>query len=123
MVNEDDPVGIIEVMKLFNTVKAGIRGRSEFVNVALAPARGAGRIGVSTPTKVGGAVARNRARRMVREYYRQSCEGSVAYDLVVNVKSGFAELSYNEAADALAQTISRAIASGKRAGRQSPVRS
>ncbi len=27
MVNEDDPVCIIEVMKLFNTVKAGIRGR------------------------------------------------------------------------------------------------
>lgn len=26
-VNEDDPVCIIEVMKLFNTVKAGIRGR------------------------------------------------------------------------------------------------
>lgn len=27
MVNEDDPVCIIEVMKLLNTVKAGIRGR------------------------------------------------------------------------------------------------
>jgi len=27
MVNEDDPVCILEVMKLFNTVKAGIRGR------------------------------------------------------------------------------------------------
>jgi acetyl-CoA carboxylase biotin carboxyl carrier protein len=27
MVNEDDPVCIIEVMKLFNTVKAGVRGR------------------------------------------------------------------------------------------------
>jgi acetyl-CoA carboxylase biotin carboxyl carrier protein len=27
IVNEDDPVGIIEVMKLFNTVKAGTRGR------------------------------------------------------------------------------------------------
>jgi acetyl-CoA carboxylase biotin carboxyl carrier protein len=27
LVNEDDPVCIIEVMKLFNTVKAGLRGR------------------------------------------------------------------------------------------------
>jgi biotin carboxyl carrier protein len=27
VVNEDDPVGIIEVMKLFNTVKAGVRGQ------------------------------------------------------------------------------------------------
>jgi acetyl-CoA carboxylase biotin carboxyl carrier protein len=27
MVNEEDPVCIIEVMKLFNTVKAGVRGR------------------------------------------------------------------------------------------------
>ena len=27
MVNEDDPVCLIEVMKLFNTVKAGVRGR------------------------------------------------------------------------------------------------
>ena len=27
LVNEDDPVCIIEVMKLFNTVKAGVRGR------------------------------------------------------------------------------------------------
>jgi biotin carboxyl carrier protein len=27
MVTEEDPVCIIEVMKLFNTVKAGVRGR------------------------------------------------------------------------------------------------
>jgi acetyl-CoA carboxylase biotin carboxyl carrier protein len=27
VVNEDDPVGIIEVMKLFNTVKSGVRGQ------------------------------------------------------------------------------------------------
>ncbi|MCX5910322.1 MAG: TRAP transporter large permease subunit, partial [Deltaproteobacteria bacterium] len=27
MVDKDDPVGIIEVMKLFNTVKAGVQGR------------------------------------------------------------------------------------------------
>jgi acetyl-CoA carboxylase biotin carboxyl carrier protein len=27
VVKEDDPVGIIEVMKLFTTVKAGVRGR------------------------------------------------------------------------------------------------
>ena len=27
MVGKDDPVGIIEVMKLFNTVKAGVQGR------------------------------------------------------------------------------------------------
>ena len=27
MVDEDDPVCIIEVMKLFNTVKAGVQGR------------------------------------------------------------------------------------------------
>lgn len=87
--------------------------------VAAIPARARGRVGISATTKVGGAVQRNRARRLVREYFRRTFVGSAPYDLVVNVKPGFAELSAAEANRALGEAISKATQSGNHSGRRS----
>lgn len=53
---------------------------------------------------------------MVREYYRRKYRGSAPYDIVVNLKPGFAELSADQVATALADALSKAITAGKRRG-------
>jgi ribonuclease P protein component len=101
-------------------LKAGSRASTPLVSVALVPSGGPGRIGISVPVKVGGSVQRNRARRLVREYYRQAHTKPAPYDIVFNLKPGFAELSAAEAGIALDEALSKAIAGGKRAGRRPP---
>jgi ribonuclease P protein component len=98
-------------------LKAGARGASPLVSVAIVPARASGRIGISASVKVGDSVRRNRARRLVREHYRRSSMRATPYDIVFNLKPGFAELSAAEAGTALDEALSKAIAAGKRPGR------
>lgn len=99
-------------------LKAGSRGVSALLSAAVVPAHGRGRIGISASTKVGGSVQRNRARRLVRENYRRMDTREVGYDVVVNLKPGFAELSLLEARKALDEALSKAITAGKRTGRR-----
>jgi ribonuclease P protein component len=99
-------------------LKVGARGATALVSVAITPARSRGRLGISASTKVGGSVQRNRARRMVREYYREAHRGSSPYDMVVNLKTGFAELSAAEVRNALDDAVSKAINARKRLGRR-----
>lgn len=97
-------------------LKTGSRGSTPVLSIVLTPTEGAGRIGISAPTKIGGSVQRNRARRLVREYYRQTYRGSAPYDIVINLKPGFAELSAAEVRREIEVGLLKAIASGKRAG-------
>jgi ribonuclease P protein component len=87
------------------------------VSVAIVPAIGPGRIGISASAKVGGSVQRNRARRLVREYYRKTYANTAPFDMVVNLKPGFAELSADEAKKTLDDALSKAIATGRPSGR------
>jgi RNase P protein component len=54
---------------------------------------------------------------LVREYYRQTYS-SAPYDIVVNLKPGFAELSAAQARSALDEALTKAIAAGRRLGRR-----
>ncbi|MBK5257087.1 MAG: ribonuclease P protein component [Vicinamibacteria bacterium] len=98
-------------------LRTGRRGATPLVSVAIVPAQGPGRIGISASVKVGGSVKRNRARRLVREYYRKAYRNAAPYDIVVNLKPGFAELSADEVRKALDEALSKAIATGKHPGR------
>ena len=98
-------------------LKAGARLATPLLNIAVVPASGPGRIGISAPAQMGGAVQRNRSRRLVREYYRQTFRGSAPYDIVVNLKPGFAELSAIEAGRALAEALEKVGSRGKGARR------
>jgi ribonuclease P protein component len=60
-----------------------LRGRM-FVVIALANGRSDHRLGIAAGRKLGGAVARNRARRLLRESFRRlEPTGGVGFDLVV----------------------------------------
>ncbi len=99
-------------------LKDGKRGVTPLLSVAIVSAHGAGRIGISASVKVGDSVRRNRARRLVREHYRRSSMGATPYDIVFNLKPGFAELSAAEAGSVLDEALSKAIAAGTRSGRR-----
>jgi ribonuclease P protein component len=53
------------------------------------------RLGITVSRKVGGAVVRNRVKRMFREIFRKSAADFPSqYDLVVNAKRACADASY-----------------------------
>jgi ribonuclease P protein component len=65
------------------------------------------RLGVTTSRKVGSAPARNRVRRLVREFFRRNREGVVgSRDLLVIARSGAAGLSYAAVAEELSRALS-----------------
>ena len=99
-------------------LKAGRRGTTALLTVAIVPTQERGRIGISVPVKVGNSVRRNRARRLVREHYRRTSMSATPYDIVFNLKPGFAELSAAVAGSLLDEALSKAIAAGKRSGRR-----
>jgi ribonuclease P protein component len=58
-----------------------------FVMIALPNGRSGHRLGIAAGRKLGGAVVRNRARRLVRESFRrQDPTGGAGFDLVIVVR-------------------------------------
>jgi ribonuclease P protein component len=77
----------------------------------------ADRLGLAVSRRVGGAVQRNRAKRLVREAFRRlSREGRVALDLVVLAKPELAALGLGEVQRELEQRVRRAGRGGAAPG-------
>lgn len=63
--------------------KRGIRLRGRYSTTFILPNdRGIGRLGIAATKKLGGAVRRNRAKRLIREVFRRN-RIAVGYDVVV----------------------------------------
>lgn len=104
---------------------ARLRQRSEFLGASCGAKRavlphfivlinrGRGRIGITASRKVGGAVERNRIKRVVREAFRKHrttcCREK---DLIVIARAGASELSYEEAVRELAGALRAARCGG-----------
>jgi ribonuclease P protein component len=72
------------------------------------------RLGVVASRKVGNAVARNRGKRCVREWFRHSRHRLGPVDVVVILRPGVAELSAAAVARELDATLLRALKKARR---------
>lgn len=64
--------------------------------------------------RIGGAVARNRAKRLFREWFRRAKPDLPALDLVLNARAGIHRLKLPELSRELDKRIGRAVRGGSR---------
>jgi ribonuclease P protein component len=71
----------------------GVRMHSRYTTVFLLPnQRDVGRLGIAATKKIGGAVQRNRAKRLIREVFRRN-KIAPGFDVVVIPKREFLDAS------------------------------
>jgi ribonuclease P protein component len=67
---------------------AGRRAHGRYLTIIAAPATGpASRLGIVASRKLGGAVVRNRAKRLIREVFRTEPGPASPFDLVIIPKA------------------------------------
>ena len=73
----------------------GVRIHSRYSTVfVLANSRGVGRLGIAATRKLGGAVLRNRAKRLIREVFRRN-KIAAGFDVVVIPRRELLDASLN----------------------------
>ncbi|MFI5394844.1 MAG: ribonuclease P protein component [Candidatus Binatia bacterium] len=90
---------------------AGRRAGPRFVVITESARHGVSRLGITASRKVGGAVVRNRIKRLVREFFRHYQRQFVPpRDVLVIVRPSAADASCTEVAHELAAALKIALA-------------
>ena len=87
---------------------AGRRAHGRYLTIIAAPAPGPdSRIGIVASKKLGGAVIRNRAKRLIREMFRTHASPERASDLVVIPKAAALQVEVVEVVNDFKTTLKR----------------
>ena len=87
----------------------GVRIHSRYSTVFLLPnERGVGRLGIAATKKIGGAVQRNRAKRLIREVFRRN-KLAPGFDVVVVPKRDLLDASLTALETEFRHTLERSL--------------
>jgi ribonuclease P protein component len=87
---------------------AGRRAHGRYLTIIAAPAPGPdSRIGIVASKKLGGAVVRNRAKRLIREVFRTQASPAPASDLVIIPKAAALQAKTAEVVSDYRATLKR----------------
>ena len=91
----------------------GVRVHSRYTTVFLLPNdRGLGRLGIAATRKIGGAVQRNRAKRLIREVFRRN-KIAPGFDIVVIPKREFLDASLSTLEADFRNLVERRLRQGR----------
>ena len=87
---------------------AGRRAHGRYLTIIVAPAPGPeSRIGIVASKKLGGAVVRNRVKRLIREVFRTQVSPDSASDLVIIPKASALQVTAAEVVSDYKMTLRR----------------
>ena len=86
----------------------GRRAHGRYFTIIAAPAPGPdSRLGIVASKKLGGAVVRNRAKRLIRQMFRTEAAPARPFDVVVIAKPAVVQVTSNEMVDDYRTTLRR----------------
>ena len=87
----------------------GVRFHSRYSTVFILPSQGGiGRLGIAATRKLGGAVQRNRAKRLIREVFRRN-KIAAGFDVVVIPKRDLLDASLSALENEFRVTLERGL--------------